>query len=124
MVTSRGGSSNRYPAGTPVTLERICGHRDGDSTSCPGNVLYTQLPDLRARAARYAGPLAGITVRAASRRVRTRPVQLSGELRFPDGSSPAGAPLEIQFAIAGRDLRRHSPTRSAAPTAAGPRPCR
>ncbi len=101
VVTSAGGSANRYPSGTPVTLERICGHRDGDSTSCPGNVLYTQLPDLRARAARYAGPLAGITVRAASRRIRTKPVQLSGELRFPDGSSPAGAPLEIQFAVPG-----------------------
>jgi hypothetical protein len=101
VVTSGGGSANRYPAGTPVTLERICGHRDGDSTSCPGNSLYAQLPDLRARAARYAGPLAGITVRAASRRVRSKPVQLSGELRFPDGSSPAGAPLEIQFAVPG-----------------------
>ena len=101
VVTSRGGSANRYPSGTPVTLERICGHRDGDSTSCPGDVLYTQLPDLRARATRYAGPLAGITVRAASRRIRTRPVQLSGELRFPDGSSPAGAPLQIQFAVPG-----------------------
>ena len=37
VVTSRGGSANRYPSGTPVTLERICGHRDGDSTSCPGD---------------------------------------------------------------------------------------
>jgi hypothetical protein len=101
VVTSRGGSSNRYPSGAPVTLERISGHRDGDSTSCPGETLYAQLPDLRARAGRYAGPLAGITVRAASRRIRTRPVQLSGELRFPDGSSPAGAPLEIQFAVPG-----------------------
>ncbi len=101
VVTSRGGSANRYPSGTPVTLERICGHRDGDSTSCPGNALYAQLPDLRARAARYSGPLAGITVRAATRRIRTRPVQLSGELRFPDGSSPAGAPLQIQFAVPG-----------------------
>ena len=106
VVTSRGGSANRYPSGTPVTLERICGHRDGDSTSCPGDTLYTQLPDLRARASRYAGPLAGITVRAASRRVRTRPVQLSGELRFPDGSSPAGAPLEIQFAVPGAAFAR------------------
>ena len=101
VLTSRGGAANRYPAGTPVTLERIPGHRDGDSTSCPGDSLYAQLPDLRARAARYAGPLAGITVRAASRRVRAKPVQLSGELRFPDGSSPAGAPLEIQFAVPG-----------------------
>ena len=101
VVTSRGGSANRYPSGTPVTLERICGHRDGDSTSCPGESLYAQLPDLRSRATRYAGPLAGITVRAASRRIRTRPVELSGSLRFPDGSSPAGAPLQIQFAVPG-----------------------
>ena len=101
VVTSRGGAANRYPSGTPVTLERICGHRDGDSTTCPGNSLYAQLPDLRSRAARYAGPLAGITVHAASRRIRTQPVQLSGELRFPDGSSPAGAPLQIQFAVPG-----------------------
>ena len=61
-------------------------------------MLYGQLADLRARAARYAGPLAGVTVRAASKRVRTKPVVLSGELRFPDGGSPAGAPLAIQFA--------------------------
>jgi hypothetical protein len=82
-------------------MERIPGHRDGDSTSCPGDTLYGQLPDLRTRAARYAGPLAGITVKAATRRVRTQPVQLSGQLRFPDGSSPAGAPLQIQYAIPG-----------------------
>jgi hypothetical protein len=100
-LTSRGGSSNRYPSGTPVTVERIPGHRDGDSTSCPGDTLYNQLPDLRTRATRYAGPLAGITVHAATRRVRTQPVQLSGQLRFPDGSSPAGAPLQIQFAVEG-----------------------
>ena len=123
VVTSRGGSANRYPSGTPVTLERICAHRDGDSTSCPGNALYTQLPDLRARAARYAGPLAGITVRAATRRIRTRPVQLSGELRFPDGSSPAGAPLRSSSRYRARRSRT-SPTPSADPTAAGPRRCR
>jgi hypothetical protein len=106
VVTSRGGAFNRYPSGAPVTLERICGHRDGDATSCPGDALYAQLPDLRARAARYAGPLAGITVRAASRRVRTKPVQLSGELRFPDGSSPAGAQLDIEFAVPGATFSR------------------
>jgi hypothetical protein len=106
VVTSLGGAANRYPSGTRVTLERICGHRDGNSTSCPGETLYAQLPDLRARAARYAGPLAGITVRAATTRVRTRPVRLSGELRFPDGSSPAGAPLDIEFAVPGAAFSR------------------
>ena len=46
-VTSAGGASNRYPSGTPVTFQRISGHRDGNATSCPGDVLYGQLPDLR-----------------------------------------------------------------------------
>ncbi len=105
-VTSRGGASNRYPSGTPVTLERIPGHRDGDSTSCPGNVLYGQLADLRARATRYAGPLAGLTVHASSTRIRSRPVQLSGRLTFPDGSSPSGAPLDIEFAVPGAAFAR------------------
>jgi hypothetical protein len=106
VVSSRGGPSNRYATGTPVTLDRICGHRDGDSTSCPGDSLYAQLPDLRARAGRYAGPLAGITVHAANTRIRSRPVELSGSLRFPDGSSPAGAPLDIEFAVPGAAFSR------------------
>src|SRR5204863_10188485 len=46
-LSSGGGSSNRYTAGTPVTLNRISGHRDGDSTECPGDALYAQLPALR-----------------------------------------------------------------------------
>jgi hypothetical protein len=48
-LTSGGGSLNRFRSGTPVTLDRISGHRDGDNTSCPGNAMYAQLPDLRAR---------------------------------------------------------------------------
>jgi hypothetical protein len=101
VVSSLGGASNRYPSGTPVTLQRISGHRDGDATSCPGEVLYGQLPDLRARATRYAGPQAGLTVRASTTRIRSRPLRLSGRLAFPDGSSPAGAPLDIEFALPG-----------------------
>jgi uncharacterized protein with LGFP repeats len=57
VVPSGGGSMNRYPAGRPVTLNRICGHRDGDATSCPGDALYGRLPELRRRAAALAGPL-------------------------------------------------------------------
>jgi hypothetical protein len=45
-------------------------------------------------------------VRAATTRVRSRPVRLSGELRFPDGSSPAGAPLDIEFAVPGAAFSR------------------
>jgi N-acetylmuramoyl-L-alanine amidase-like protein len=56
-VVSGGGSLNRYSSGTPVAMQRISGHRDGDKTACPGNALYAQLPELRRRAARLAGPI-------------------------------------------------------------------
>src|SRR4051794_1568616 len=100
-LTSAGGPSNRHPPGTPVTGDRVCGHRDGDSTSCPGDVLYGQLADLRTRAARYAGPVSGIVVRAASRQHGTTPVNLNGNLHFADGSSPAGATLSVEYMAAG-----------------------
>jgi hypothetical protein len=46
-LTSAGGSGNRYPSGTQVKFNRVSGHRDGVSTTCPGDALYAQLPDLR-----------------------------------------------------------------------------
>jgi N-acetylmuramoyl-L-alanine amidase len=101
-VTSAGGETNRYSSGTPVTFERISGHRDGNATTCPGDVLYGQLADLRTRAARYAGPAAGVTVRAATTKLRgTATATLSGVLRFADASSAAGAPVEILYASTG-----------------------
>jgi hypothetical protein len=101
-VISAGGASNRHTAGTSVTFERISGHRDGDSTSCPGTTLYAQLADLRRRAGRYAVPSTGLIARAATRRIRAhRSVELSGVLRFADGSSPNGARLSIEFQAAG-----------------------
>jgi N-acetylmuramoyl-L-alanine amidase len=101
-VTSAGGETNKFAAGTPVTFQRISGHRDGNATSCPGNVLYAQLPDLRNRAARYAAPASGVTVRAASTRLRgTATATLSGVLRFGDGSSASGAPVAILYAATG-----------------------
>jgi hypothetical protein len=116
-VTSAGGETNRYAAGTPVTFQRISGHRDGNATACPGNLLYAQLPDLRVRAARYAGPVAGVTVRAASTRLRgTRTAVLSGILRFADGSSPLGAPVEILYATGGS---AYSPIATASAAADG-----
>lgn len=106
-VTSAGGATNRFPRGAPVTLSRICGHRDGDKTSCPGDALHGQLADLRARAARYTGAVSVVRLRAASSRVRAqRSARLSGSLRFGDGSSPGGAPMEIQFKSRGGDWQR------------------
>ena len=99
-LISGGGETNRFPNGTPVTFERISGHRDSNETTCPGDSLYAQLPDLRARAARYAVPVSALTVSASSQRGVT-PVAVSGSLRFADGSSPAGAPLAVEYTSAG-----------------------
>jgi hypothetical protein len=97
-VISAGGESNRYPAGTEVTLQRISGHRDGDSTSCPGADLYAHLPGVRSSAARYAIATTGLTARVDHRTVTwQRPVRFSGDLRFADGSDPAGARVSLEY---------------------------
>jgi hypothetical protein len=116
-VTSAGGPTNRFAAGTPVTFERISGHRDGNATSCPGDQLYAQLPDLRVRAGGFAGPVAGVTLRAASTRLRgSRTAVLSGSLRFADASSPVNAEVDILYATGGGHF---SPIASARATADG-----
>ncbi len=45
--TSRG--DYKYPAGTPVTLRAISGHRDTGPTDCPGNAAYAILPTIAQR---------------------------------------------------------------------------
>lgn len=99
-LVSGGGSTNRYPSGTPVVFERISGHRDSNQTTCPGDQLYAQLPHLRTRAARYAFSASGLTVKAAGQK-GLKPVTVSGQLRFADGSSAASAPLSIEYTTAG-----------------------
>ncbi len=96
-VTSAGGASNRYPVGAQVTFPRISGHRDGNRTSCPGTVLYGQLDELRSSAARFAGPLAGLSLNTLMRLRGLRSVNVSGYLRFPDGASAAGARVDIEY---------------------------
>jgi N-acetylmuramoyl-L-alanine amidase len=46
----------RFPAGVPVFLRTVSGHRDTGFTSCPGNALYGQLSSLGARAAAIGLP--------------------------------------------------------------------
>ncbi|MBA3745845.1 N-acetylmuramoyl-L-alanine amidase [Sporichthya sp.] len=50
-LTSEGGGVARYPAGRGVNFRRISGHRDAGSTSCPGDLLYRELPRLRSQVA-------------------------------------------------------------------------
>jgi hypothetical protein len=102
VVTSGGGADNRYKSGTPVTLQRISGHRDGDATACPGDMLYAQLPALRERAARIAPatPVAADTLAmdppATTAVVYGEALALTGTLRRGDGSPIAGQRVLIQ----------------------------
>jgi hypothetical protein len=99
VVPSGGGSSNRFPAGTPVTLNRISGHRDGDSTSCPGDALYAQLPEVRRRATALAGPVAGgqVTLAVAAPNVPYgQPAAFAGIVTRPGGVAAAGEPVALQ----------------------------
>jgi hypothetical protein len=95
-VTSEGGPLNRFPAGRAVRLQRISGHRDGDSTACPGDALYAQLPALRARAAELARPTGLSLVMSPPRVGHLEPTTASGHLLLPDGSPGAGVGVEVQ----------------------------
>jgi len=51
-MTSGGG---KYAKGAKVKLRAVSGHRDGFATGCPGDRLYQELGNIRARAARLQG---------------------------------------------------------------------
>ena len=42
-LTQVSGGNARFPAGLPVFLRAVSGHRDTGFTSCPGDALYSQL---------------------------------------------------------------------------------
>jgi len=107
-VTSAGGPSNRYPSGRLVTFERIAGHRDADRTSCPGDALFTQLPQIRAQAAALAPqyaftpPASAVSLEAADRTLEfPQAAQLSGRATTLGGAPLAGAPISVQ-GVAGK----------------------
>jgi len=99
-VTSGGGKTNRFPSGRAVTFQRISGHRDGCSTACPGNALYAQLPEVRARAGRVnpaVASVARLTVAAVSRSVTYgRQAQFTGRLLGADGRPLGGVRINLQ----------------------------
>jgi hypothetical protein len=99
QVVSTGGSLNRYPAGARVTFERISGHRDGDATSCPGDGLYRQLPQLRQMATGGPVPvLASISLKARSRSITYgSKAVLSGRLVTPAGTPVEGQQFDLQL---------------------------
>jgi hypothetical protein len=107
-VTSHGGPDTPFRAGTPVTVNRISGHRDVDSTACPGAALYAQLPGLRRLVSGLEGPVSQLTLAApATTLIYPQPLAFSGKLTLPAGLAlPAGATVQIQDRLAsgGRTL--------------------
>lgn len=104
-VISGGGELNRYRAGTPVQMQRISGHRDGDATECPGNALYAQLPALRSRAAALAGPIAPraqVSLRPSAADVLYgADAVFTGTVIRPDATAGAGEAVALQKRGAG-----------------------
>jgi hypothetical protein len=99
VLTSAGGPSNRYRTGTQVTLARISGHRDADSTACPGAALYGQLAELRAKVGDVepATPRTKISAVLSTGRVRYgESAVLSGTLRTMKGEPVGGLALNAQ----------------------------
>jgi hypothetical protein len=62
-LTSGGGSTVRWPAGTAVNLPTIFAHRDTGLTTCPGDFGYARMGDIRtlvqSRMTRYGTPILG-----------------------------------------------------------------
>ena len=97
-VTSEGGPFTPFRAGTRVTVNRISGHRNVDSTACPGSALYAQLPGLRQLVAGLEGPVSQLTLSSPAQTLTyPQPLVLNGTLAEPPGLAvPAGATVEIQ----------------------------
>jgi N-acetylmuramoyl-L-alanine amidase len=88
------------------TFQRISGHRDANSTACPGDALYAQLPELRRRVAAGGalGPR-GLTLEVA-RRVRLPAVPtFAGLLADAAGAPLAGRGIELQARLANGEWR-------------------
>ncbi|MET8327139.1 peptidoglycan recognition protein [Streptomyces sp. NPDC005181] len=57
LTSTNDGS--RYPKGTSAEFAAISGHRDGNTTDCPGDALFARLPAIRDIAADLQGRSAG-----------------------------------------------------------------
>ncbi len=89
-MVSNGGAGSHFGPGEEATLERVSGHRDANATSCPGQALYDQLPNLRERVAGAPvaeRPAASVTLQRPPKHVnRGTNVKLRGSVDPPKQS--------------------------------------
>jgi hypothetical protein len=67
VLTSAGGGTSRYSAGTKATFDVVSGHRDAGNTSCPGATTYARMGEIR-----QAVPPSSARLRRPGRHRRTR----------------------------------------------------
>jgi hypothetical protein len=107
-VVSAGGPFTPFRQGTRVSVNRISGHRDVDSTACPGDALYGQLPGLRQLVASLEGPVSHLALATPAAALPfPQPLVVSGTLAEPpELGIPNGSTVEIQdhLASGGRTL--------------------
>ncbi len=87
-----------FAPGAHVSLPRIAGHRDGDTTDCPGNAFYARLPSIRPPVAGLAGKPARATISVPATPVNSgTSIAVSGRLTDLFSGAPlTGAPIELQ----------------------------
>jgi hypothetical protein len=101
-VNPAGAVYSRFPANARVPLPRIAGHRDGDSTDCPGDALYGELPAIRRRVRLLAGRPVRATIAMLPQPPTPTPTPageartLAGTLTHLDGMPLAGATIAVQ----------------------------
>ena len=97
MVDPAGARYTPFRPGAHVSLPRIAGHRDGDSTDCPGTAFYHRLPAVRPHVVALAGTPALLTCSGPAAAVLAgSTVTVSGVLQLLSGAPLAGAPVELQ----------------------------
>jgi hypothetical protein len=95
-------------------FERISGHRDANSTDCPGDALYAQLPELRRRVASGDfGPgsaVPGLALNAPARVRVPDTASFTGLLADAAGSPLASRTVELQARLASGEWSRVTAT--------------
>ena len=104
VMTSAGGGTNRYRAGTAVRVPRVLGHRDTNATECPGTALHGQLDELRSMVAGVRP--SGVATNAGAGLDATAidygdTANFSGTLATRDGGPVAGQPVTVQARVNG-----------------------
>ena len=89
-LVSGGGGTSKYPAGTPVTLPTIFGHRDVGNTDCPGVGGYQQLPRIRQRVTELMGAWASSPIYAKWRATGADAGPLQGAFSLESDAAHGG----------------------------------